>query len=102
MRVSVILPNIDIVIDPKNDLDVNGANMALWIQLTTYANHPAFECLELFLSPKDFACPEKVQRFGAALVHSENRGKGRLEVYPIHALGDVWADPSPRSSKSPT
>jgi hypothetical protein len=26
-----------------NDLDVNGANIAVWIQLRTFANHPAFE-----------------------------------------------------------
>ena len=96
MRVSVLLPNIEVVIDPKNDLDVNGANLALWIQLTTYANHPAFEGLELFLSPKDFAFPEKIQRFGAALVYPENRGKGRLEIHPIHALGDIWLDAQPR------
>jgi hypothetical protein len=42
MRVSVILPSIDLVTDPENDVDVNGANLALWIQLRTYANHAAF------------------------------------------------------------
>lgn len=96
MRVSVVLPNIDLVADPKEDADVNGANMALWIQLRTYANHPAFSCLELFLSPKDISQAAKVSRFAQALLKPENRGKGRLELHSIYAVGDVWRDALPR------
>ena len=96
MRVSVICPSIDLVTNPLNDLDVNGANIALWIQLRTYANNPAVECLELFLTPRDFTNPEKIRLFGEAVLEPENRGKGKLEVHSIYALGDVWADARPR------
>lgn len=96
MRVSVILPSIDLVTDPENDVDVNGANLALWIQLRTYANHPAFTELELFLSPRDFANQEGISEFARRLLREENRGMGRVSVHSIYALGDVWADGVPR------
>jgi len=92
MTVSIILPSIDLVTDPENDVDVNGANVALWIQLKTYANHPAFSELELFLAPRDISNPAAIQRFAQLLLAPENRGKGRLAIHSIYSLGDVWAD----------
>lgn len=90
------MPSIDLVTNPLNDVDVNGANIALWIQLRTYANHPAFEGLELFLSPRDIKNEESVQRFGAAVLEPPNRGQGRLEMHSIYAIGDIWSDARPR------
>ncbi len=96
MRVSIICPSIDLVVDPQNDVDVNGANIALWIQLRTYANHPAFESLELFLPPKSLLIADDVAKFAQALLEPQNRGKGKLSVHSVYALGDIWADGKPR------
>jgi glycosyltransferase involved in cell wall biosynthesis len=92
MRVAVVLPYLPDLSGSIDTLEISGAAVALQVILRRYANDPNVETLELYLAPRDLLNGESLSRLAGQLLWPENFGRGKLEIYSIYSLPEVWAD----------
>lgn len=96
MKISALIPDLRVLPGSEEGSRVTGANLGSGYYLTTFANHPEVECLEIFLPPSVLGQTDRLANIARETLRPENRGKGKLAFYSVMSLPEVFADGSDR------